>query len=98
MMTFIASSSAKQSSKLQLYMSWVDKETLNQITYKRYGSVYPFPLNHIQNWRKRRQVLRKLEVFGWSEYSREKVVKKVEKCCSTLAEKLGQHHYFYGDR
>lgn len=76
----------------------MDKQTLNEITYKRYGSVYPWPLNHIQNWRKRRHVVNKLKVFNWASYTNEQVVKKVRKCCATLTEKLGKNKYFYGDR
>lgn len=82
----------------QLYISWIDTTTLNETTYKRYGSVYPWPLNHIQCWRKRRSVLNKLKIFGWANYTNDQVLKKVEKCCVTLSEKLGKNQYFYGDR
>lgn len=82
----------------QLYVSWIDSQTLNETTYKRYGSVYPWPLNHLQSWRKRRHVVNKLKLFGWAKYTNEQVLKKVEKCCITLTEKLGKNLYFYGDR
>lgn len=75
----------------------MDKQTLNEITYKRYGSVYPWPLNHMQNWRKRRHIENKLKIFNWASYTSEQVVKKVRKCCMTLTEKLGPNKYFYGD-
>lgn len=81
----------------QLYICWLDKQTLQEITCKRYGSVYPWPLNHIQNWRKRRHIENKLKVFNWASYTSEQVVKKVRKCCVTLTEKLGPNKYFYGD-
>lgn len=81
----------------QLYICWMDKQTLHEITYKRYGSVYPWPLNHIQNWRKRRHIENKLKIFNWASYTSEQVVKKVRKCCVTLTEKLGPNKYFYGD-
>lgn len=76
----------------------MDKQTLEEVTYKRYGSVYPWPLNHIQNLRKRNAVVRKLKVFNWASYTNEQVVKKVRKCCAFLKEKLGDNQYFYGDR
>lgn len=82
---------------IQLYICWMDKQTLHEVTYKRYGSVYPWPLNHIQNWRKRRHIENKLKIFNWASYTSEQVVKKVRKCCSTLTEKLGPNKYFYGD-
>jgi len=81
----------------ELYVSWIDSKTLNETTYKRYGSVYPWPLNRLQSWRKRRHVVNKLTLFGWAKYTNEQVLRKVEKCCITLTEKLGKNHYFYGD-
>lgn len=79
-------------------MNWVDKENLNGVTYARNGSVYPWPLNHVQNWRKRRHFLRLLEVYGWNNFQEDVVHEKVRKCCETLSEKLGNKQYFYGDR
>lgn len=76
----------------------MDKQTREEVTYKRYGSVYPCPLNYIQNWRKHRSVANKLKIFNWSSYTNEQVVKKVRKCCVFLKEKLGDNQYFYGDR
>lgn len=43
-------------------------------------------------------MVNKLKVFGWANYTNEQVVRKVEKCCHTLSEKLGRNQYFYGDR
>lgn len=76
----------------------MDRQTLEEVTYKRYGSVHPWPLNYIQNWRKRHAVVKKLKVFNWASYTNEQVVKKVRKCCAFLKEKLGDNQYFYGDR
>lgn len=82
----------------KLYICWMDKQTLEEVTYRRYGSVHPWPLNQIQNWRKRNAVVKKLKVFNWASYTNEQVVKKVRKCCAFLKEKLGDNQYFYGDR
>lgn len=82
----------------KLYICWMDKQTLEEVTYKRYGSVYPRPLNYIQNWRKRNAVVRKLKVFNWASYTNEQVIKKVRKCCAFLKDKLGTNQYFYGER
>lgn len=76
----------------------MDKQTLEEVTYRRYGSVYPWPLNYIQNWHKRSAVVKKLKVFNWASYTNEQVIKKVRKCCAFLKDKLGTNHYFYGDR
>lgn len=79
-------------------MNWVDKKNLNQVTYVRNGSVYPWPLNYIQNWRKKRHFLRLLDVYGWRNYQLDDVLEKARKCLETLSEKLGNKQYFYGDK
>lgn len=50
---------------LQLYITWCDKTTLQEVTKPRFGSVLPWPLNHIITWQKRGQVVKKLGVLGW---------------------------------
>jgi hypothetical protein len=50
---------------LQLYITWCDKTTLQEVTKPRFGSVLPWPLNHILAWQKRSQVVKKLGVLGW---------------------------------
>jgi hypothetical protein len=51
---------------LQLYITWCDKTTLQEVTKPRFGSVLPWPLNHIITWQKRGQVVKKLGVLGWA--------------------------------
>lgn len=81
-----------------MYISWQDQKVLEEVTYKRNGAVYPWPLNHIQNWRKRRHFLNLLDVYEWKDLHIDEVVEKVEKCCETLCERLGDKEYFYGNR
>ncbi|XP_077484121.1 metaxin-2-like isoform X3 [Amblyomma americanum] len=69
-----------------------------KVTKPRYGSVYPWPLNHILCFRKRRQILAKLSVSEWSEKSLEEVFEEVQSCCAALSERLGQNNYFFGDK
>lgn len=52
-------------SLLQQYITWVEKETFNEVTKQRYGSVHPWPLNWILTWQKRQRVLKRLNVLGW---------------------------------
>jgi hypothetical protein len=49
----------------QLYITWCDKTTLKEVTKPRFGSVLPWPLNHIITWQKCGQVVKKLRVLGW---------------------------------
>jgi metaxin len=49
----------------QLYVTWCDKTTLQEVTKPRFGSVFPWPLNYILAWQKRSQVVKKLGVLGW---------------------------------
>ncbi|MCL4145010.1 UNVERIFIED_CONTAM: hypothetical protein GTU68_029033 [Idotea baltica] len=49
----------------ELYISWIDLKTYEEVTRPRYGSVYPWPLNRILTYQKWQQVTRKLKVLGW---------------------------------
>lgn len=82
----------------ELYMSWIDKEVLEETTKPRYGSVYPWPLSVIQCRRKRQQVLQQLKVYEWKSKSLEEVLDDVKKLCETLISKLDNNTYFYGDK
>lgn len=79
------------------YISWVDKEVLEKVTRARNGSVYPLPLNHIQNWRKQLAVRRQLSVAEFLKLSLEEVVDRVDKLCRSLSLQLGDKLYFYGN-
>ncbi|XP_076293204.1 metaxin-2 isoform X3 [Lasioglossum baleicum] len=81
----------------ELYISWVDEDTLNHITKVRHGSVYPWPLNHFLNWQKRKDVIKKLNVLSWYNKSIEEVCSEVENCCKALSERLDRNEYFSGD-
>lgn len=78
----------------ELYITWCDENVL-PITKKRNGVVFPFPLNHIQNLRKRRSVLKQLNFYDWKNLTFEDVVEKVDKLCQTLSMKLGEKEYFF---
>ncbi|XP_063984550.1 metaxin-2-like isoform X2 [Diachasmimorpha longicaudata] len=79
------------------YICWVDPVTLEQVTKPRHGSVYPWPLNHILNWQKQRQVTKKLTVLGWYNKSLDEIYHEVKMCCTALSERLDGKPYFYGD-
>lgn len=79
------------------YISWVDPEVLQKVTRQRNGYVYPFPLNHIQNWRKQIAVRRQLSVADFLNITLEEVVEKVQKLCTSLSMQLDDKQYFYGN-
>ncbi|CAH1979633.1 unnamed protein product [Acanthoscelides obtectus] len=79
----------------ELYICWVDKETYNEVTSVRHGSVYPWPLNHIQNWEKRSQVIKKLKALDWYNKTLEDVFSEVETCCEALNTRLDGKPYFF---
>lgn len=58
---------------LQLYITWCDKTTLQEVTKPRFGSVLPWPLNHVIVWQKRSQVVKKLGVLGWAHKTLDEV-------------------------
>lgn len=80
----------------ELYITWCNEVVLKEITKKRYGSVYPFPLNHIQNTRKRYAVLKQLNFYDWKNLTFDEVVDKVDKLCQSLTMKLKDKPYFFG--
>lgn len=82
----------------ELYISWVDKNVLEKVTYPRNGSVYPWPLNHYQNWKKRNAILKQLAIYEWKDMTIYDVVGRVHKCCEALSEKLDNNQFFYGNK
>jgi metaxin len=61
----------------ELYLSWLDNVTLTEVTKPRYGSAYPWPLNHILAWQKKQQVYKKLAALGWTSKSLDEVLKNM---------------------
>jgi metaxin len=51
----------------------MDPVTYKEVTFPRYGSIYPWPLNYILTWQKRRQVIKRLTALGWANKSIEDV-------------------------
>jgi metaxin len=80
----------------ELYITWIDETVYNQITKSRYGSVYAFPLNIIQTWRKLYSIKKQLSFYDWEKLTFEEVVDKVDKLCESLVLKLGDKDYFFG--
>jgi len=82
----------------ELYISWLDDLTANEVTKPRHMSVYPWPLNHLLTWQKKNQVVKRLSALGWTSKSMEDVYSEVETCCRALSERLDMSPYFFGAR
>jgi len=82
----------------ELYISWCDEITLNEVTKPRHGSVYPWPLSNILNWQKRNTVMKKLGALGWTNKSLEDVYADIEQCCKSLSERLDKSTFFFGNK
>lgn len=82
----------------ELYICWCDNETYTEVTKPRNGSVYAWPLNHIQTWTKRNQVIKRLKMLGWYEKTLLEVYQEVENCCQALADRLEGKEYFFGNK
>ena len=82
----------------ELYISWVDGVTLEEVTKPRYGSVHPWPLSVLLNWQKKSSVLKKLGALGWTSKTVEDVYSEMETCCRALSERLETSPYFFGNR
>jgi len=82
----------------ELYISWLDDLTVNEVTKPRHMSVYPWPLNHILTWQKKNQVVKRLSALGWTSKTMEDVYNEVETCCRALSERLDNSPFFFGSR
>lgn len=82
----------------ELYISWIDQVTLNEVSGPRFSSVYPWPLNHILTWQKKHQVTKKLSALGWATKSLDEVYSEVETCCRALSERLDSSAFFFGSK
>ncbi|KAB0804790.1 hypothetical protein PPYR_01760 [Photinus pyralis] len=80
----------------ELYLCWCDKETYNEVTKPRNGSVYPWPLNHLQTWTKKSHVIKRLKMMGWFSKTIDQVYHEVENCCQALADRLEGKEFFFG--
>ncbi|KAL7639350.1 UNVERIFIED_CONTAM: hypothetical protein RMT77_009851 [Armadillidium vulgare] len=81
----------------ELYISWLDVQTYEDVTKPRYGSVYAWPLNRILTYQKWQQVTKRLKVLGWKHKKLEEVYREVDHCCIALSERLDKQKYFFGD-
>ncbi|KAG7209688.1 hypothetical protein KM043_011333 [Ampulex compressa] len=81
----------------ELYICWVENTTYETITKQRYGSVYPWPLNHLLNGKKRKEVIKKLTLLGWYNKTIDDICGEVKNCCTALSSKLKDNKYFFGD-
>ena len=54
-----------------------DKETRSEISRPRYGSPYPWPLNHILGYRKQLEVKNHLKAVGWFNKTLDQVYEDV---------------------
>jgi len=82
----------------ELYISWIDQVTLEEVTQPRHGSVHPWPLSLVLNWQKRSAVTKRLGALGWTSKSMDDVYSEIENCCRALSERLESSPYFFGNR
>ncbi|XP_051040401.1 metaxin-2 isoform X3 [Phodopus roborovskii] len=81
--------------KAKLYLQWCDEATVGEITHARYGSPYPWPLNHILAYQKQWEVKRKMKAIGWGNKTLDQVLEDVDQCCQALSQRLGTQPYFF---
>lgn len=79
----------------ELYFSWVTPESY-EVTWTRYGSVYPWPLTVILPWLKRRTVLRAIK--EWTTKPEKDVLEEIDSCLFALSERLAGREWFFGTK
>ncbi|XP_060112946.1 metaxin-2 [Heteronotia binoei] len=82
----------------ELFLQWCDDATVQEITHPRYGSPYPWPLNHILAYQKQWEVQRKMKAIGWGSKSVDQVLEDVDQCCQALSQRLGTQPYFFNKK
>lgn len=78
----------------QAYLCWLDNVTYNEVTKPRYGSAYPWPLNHILTWQKKQAIYKKLAALGWTSKTLEEVTNNFsfpEQKCTTPSSFFSQN-------
>ncbi|XP_070541605.1 metaxin-2-like isoform X2 [Ptychodera flava] len=82
----------------ELLITWHDRETVKEITRPRYGSPYPWPLNHILAYSKQWEEYTLLQSAGWTMKSLQQIYEEVDICCKALSERLDNQYFFFLDR
>ncbi|XP_037655477.1 metaxin-2-like [Choloepus didactylus] len=79
----------------ELYLQWCDEATVGKITHARYGSPYPWPLDHILAYQKQSEVKQKMKAIGWGNKTLDQVLEDVDQCCQALSQRPGTQLYFF---
>lgn len=82
----------------ELYITFVDDKVYEAVTKPRIATAYPFLLGMVQSFRKRRQVLKILELNSFKNLSEVQVLQKVDQCCDILENKLMGQPFLCGDK
>lgn len=81
----------------ELYMAWLNKEIVNEVTKPRYGCSYPWPLRWVLPWNKQREVKARLNANDWASKTVDEVCSEVKVCCQALSERLDKNDFFFRD-
>lgn len=82
----------------ELYISFMDDAVFEKVTKPRIAIAYPYILGMVECFRKRRQVLKILEVNTFKDLPEQDVLDKIDICCDMLEKKLDGQLYLYGEK
>lgn len=80
----------------ELFMTFRNDEVYENVTKPRISVAYPYILGKVACFRKRRQVLKILELNSFTDL--DQVFDKVEQCCEILKVKLEENKFVCGDK
>lgn len=83
---------------VELFICFCDEEVFERVTKPRIAMAYPYLLGKIECFRKKRQVMKILEVNSYKDISEVQVLQKVDNLCNILEKKLEQNSFLYGDK
>lgn len=82
----------------ELWIGFMDEEVFEKVTKPRISVAYPYLLAKVECWRKRRQVMKILELNSFKDIKVGQVLQKVDQCCDILEKKLEDKDYLCGSK
>lgn len=79
------------------YVSWVRDETYDRYTRPRFSVPFPWPLNHLLSYQRRRKERQALAAMQWADKSFDEVVDELDSCCQALSERLEAQDFLCAD-
>ncbi|RZF45479.1 hypothetical protein LSTR_LSTR009350 [Laodelphax striatellus] len=82
----------------ELYLTWYHHDFYKNFTWTKYSLPYPWPLNYVLTYSKRKRIIKRLAQMQWRNKTIEQVYEDVENCFKSLSALLGRNNYLIGNQ